>query len=136
MEKLGHALIRRGRMDMHIELSYCGFDGFKMLAMNYLFETIRCLLEDTNMTPADVAENLMPKVANEDVETSLERLIQALRSSKEEAKKEKGTNGEDSSEKEAEDTEDKELEEEIDNGKSLVMSNCCLFCISLMKTLV
>ncbi|PNX76706.1 putative mitochondrial chaperone BCS1-B-like protein, partial [Trifolium pratense] len=93
-ERLNHALIRRGRMDMHIELSYCGFDGFKILAMNYLnleshflFETIRSLLEETNMTPADVAENLMPKVANEDVETSLERLIQALRSCKEEAEK-------------------------------------------------
>ena len=36
LRKLDQALIRRGRMDMHIELSYCGFDGFKMLAMNYL----------------------------------------------------------------------------------------------------
>ena len=99
-EKLDQALIRRGRMDMHIELSYCGFEGFKVLAKNYLsleshdsFDTIRGLLEETNITPADVAENLMPKVGNEDVERSLERLIQALKSSKEEArmKKEKGT---------------------------------------------
>jgi chaperone BCS1 len=123
VEKLDQALIRRGRMDMHIELSYCGFDGFKMLTKNYLsieshplFETVRCLLEETNMTPADVAENLMPKVANEDVETSLERLIQALRTSKEEAeikakkeaeikaKKEDGTSGEE----EAEDAKEKE----------------------------
>ncbi|AES62920.1 AAA-type ATPase family protein, putative [Medicago truncatula] len=113
-------------MDMHIELSYCGFDGFKMLAMNYLsleshflLETIRCLLEETNMTPADVAKNLMPKVSNEDVETSLERLIQKpLEALRKRLRKEEGTSGEDSSEKEAEDTEDKELEEEIDNGKS------------------
>jgi chaperone BCS1 len=124
VEKLDQALIRRGRMDLHIELSYCGFDGFKMLAKNYLsieshplFETVRCLLEETNMTPADVAENLMPKVANEDVETSLERLIQALRTSKEEAeikakkeaeikaKKEDGTSGE---EEKAEDAKEKE----------------------------
>ncbi|PNX83408.1 ATP binding protein [Trifolium pratense] len=115
VEKLDQALIRRGRMDMHIELSYCGFDGFKMLAKNYLsieshplFDTVRCLLEETNVTPADVAENLMPKVANEDVETSLKRLIQALRTSKEEAemkaKKEDGTNGEE----EAEDAKEKE----------------------------
>jgi chaperone BCS1 len=124
VEKLDQALIRRGRMDLHIELSYCGFDGFKMLAKNYLsieshplFETVRCLLEETNMTPADVAENLMPRVANEDVETSLERLIQALRTSKEEAeikakkeaeikaKKEDGTSGE---EEKAEDAKEKE----------------------------
>jgi len=31
-EKLDHALIRRGRMDMLIEFPYCSFDGFKMLA--------------------------------------------------------------------------------------------------------
>ncbi|XP_061367708.1 AAA-ATPase At3g28580-like [Gastrolobium bilobum] len=120
VEKLDQALIRRGRMDMHIELSYCCFEAFKMLAKNYLsleshhsFDTIRCLLEETNITPADVAENLMPKVANEDVETSLERLIRALRSSKEKAhvkaEKEKGTtameepNGKESSEEEAAD---------------------------------
>jgi hypothetical protein len=36
----------RGRMDMHIELSYCSFEGFKMLAVNYLsFESH--LLVDT-----------------------------------------------------------------------------------------
>lgn len=137
VEKLDQALIRRGRMDMHIELSYCGFDGFKMLAMNYLsieshplFEMVRSLLEETNMTPADVAENLMPKVADEDVEASLERLIQALRTSKEEAEmkakkeaemkaeKEEGTGEEDSSEKEAEDAEDKKPKAENTNENS------------------
>ncbi|GAU16469.1 hypothetical protein TSUD_167010 [Trifolium subterraneum] len=34
------------------------------------------------MTPADVAENLMPKSVNEDVETSLKNLIQALEKKK------------------------------------------------------
>ncbi|MCI52999.1 putative mitochondrial chaperone BCS1-B-like, partial [Trifolium medium] len=93
----------------------------KMLAKNYLsieshplFETVRCLLEETNVTPADVAENLMPKVANEDVEISLERLIQALRTSKEEAemkaKKEAEMKAkkEDGGEEEAEDAKEKE----------------------------
>jgi chaperone BCS1 len=36
VDKLDPALIRRGRMDMHIEVSYCGFDGFRTLARNYL----------------------------------------------------------------------------------------------------
>ena len=36
IEKLDSALIRRGRMDMHIELSYCGCEAFKVLAKNYL----------------------------------------------------------------------------------------------------
>ncbi|QHO17098.1 AAA-ATPase At3g28510 [Arachis hypogaea] len=94
VEKLDQALIRRGRMDKHIELSYCGFEGFKVLARNYLnleshqgFEEIRGLLEETKVTPADIAENLMPKVGNEDPERCLERLIQALKNSKEEATK-------------------------------------------------
>ncbi|MCI97015.1 mitochondrial chaperone BCS1, partial [Trifolium medium] len=55
-------------MDKHIEMSYCGYQAFKVLAKNYLdieshddlFPIIGKLLGETNMTPADVAENLMP----------------------------------------------------------------------------
>lgn len=36
LEKLDPALIRRGRMDMHIKLSYCTYEAFKILAKNYL----------------------------------------------------------------------------------------------------
>ena len=91
IEKLDPALIRRGRMDMHIELSYCCYEAFKMLARNYLdvdshplFNTIRRLLEETKMTPADVAENLMPKSLQIDVDACLENLVTALEKSKEE----------------------------------------------------
>lgn len=95
VEKLDPALIRRGRMDKHIELSYCCFDAFKVLVKNYLdldshhlFSRIERLLEETNMTPADVAENLMPKsMIDDDPETiCLENLIHALETAKEEAK--------------------------------------------------
>ena len=94
VEKLDPALIRRGRMDKHIELSYCCFEAFKVLAKNYLdldshhlFASIRRLLEETNMTPADVAENLMPKsVTGDPGTTCLESLIQALETAKEEAR--------------------------------------------------
>ncbi|KAL8231549.1 hypothetical protein R6Q57_001327 [Mikania cordata] len=92
VEKLDPALIRRGRMDRHIELSYCGFEAFRVLARNYLylethelFETIRGLLEETQMTPADVAENLMPKTSPADPEGCLKSLIGALETAKEEA---------------------------------------------------
>ncbi|WMV28434.1 hypothetical protein MTR67_021819 [Solanum verrucosum] len=92
--ELDPALIRRGRMDKHIVLSYCCFESFKVLAHNYLdvveshvhFPEIRRLLEETNMTPADIAENLMPKSSKENAETCLERLIKALETAKEEAK--------------------------------------------------
>ncbi|KAK4603922.1 hypothetical protein RGQ29_012436 [Quercus rubra] len=94
VEKLDPALIRRGRMDKHIEMSYCGFEAFKVLAKNYLdvdshelFATIGHLLEETDMTPADVAENLMPKSQNEDAETCLKKLIEAIKTAKEETTK-------------------------------------------------
>jgi len=92
VEKLDKALIRRGRMDKHIEMSYCGFEAFKVLAKNYLrvdnhhrFDEVRQLLEEVRMTPADVAENVMPKSAGEDADTCLERLVEELKKAKEEA---------------------------------------------------
>ncbi|XP_074288511.1 AAA-ATPase ASD, mitochondrial-like [Silene latifolia] len=36
IDKLDPALIRRGRMDMHVELSYCCYESFLVLAKNYL----------------------------------------------------------------------------------------------------
>ncbi|KAJ7974472.1 AAA-ATPase [Quillaja saponaria] len=94
VDKLDPALIRRGRMDKHIELSYCSFEAFKELAKNYLdvdshhlFDRIDELLKETNMTPADVAENLLLKSVNEDVDVCFENLIKALEVAKEEAGK-------------------------------------------------
>ncbi|KAG8383342.1 hypothetical protein BUALT_Bualt04G0002500 [Buddleja alternifolia] len=94
VEKLDPALIRRGRMDKHIEMSYCGFEAFKVLAKNYLdldshdlFGKIRLMLEETKISPADVAESLMPKSGGDDEETCLVRLIKAIDEAKEEEKK-------------------------------------------------
>ncbi|KAJ8438096.1 hypothetical protein Cgig2_015353 [Carnegiea gigantea] len=93
VEKLDPALIRRGRMDMHIELSYCCYEAFKILARNYLnleshrlFETIKGLLKETNVTPADVAENLIPKSVESDVDVCLENLVSALEKLKEKSR--------------------------------------------------
>ncbi|XP_043704597.1 AAA-ATPase ASD, mitochondrial-like [Telopea speciosissima] len=94
VEKLDPALIRRGRMDKHIEMSYCKYEGFKVLAKNYLdldshplFETIHGLMDETQITPADVAENLMPKSLGKNAkEDCLEALIRALQVAKEEAR--------------------------------------------------
>ncbi|KAJ1288135.1 hypothetical protein BS78_02G066700 [Paspalum vaginatum] len=65
-EKLDPALIRRGRMDMHIEMSYCGAEAFRTLAWNYLavdahelFGAVEEVLREARLTPADVAECLM-----------------------------------------------------------------------------
>ncbi|KAJ0230876.1 AAA-ATPase [Hirschfeldia incana] len=92
LEKLDPALIRRGRMDMHIELSYCTYEAFKILAKNYLdlddhdddplFKNIKSLLKETEISPADVAEKLMTRNHNIDVDGSLKNLIKALEEKK------------------------------------------------------
>ncbi|KAG2679201.1 hypothetical protein I3760_11G040000 [Carya illinoinensis] len=116
VEKLDPALIRRGRMDKHIELSYCSFKAFKVLAKNYLdlekhpmFDTIQRLMGETKITPADVAENLMPKSSSDDSDKCLSKLIQALEEAKEEAAKKKDEE-EKLKEEEAEKTKDGELQ--------------------------
>ncbi|XP_021771101.1 AAA-ATPase At3g28580-like [Chenopodium quinoa] len=110
-EKLDQALIRRGRMDVHIELSYCCFESFKMLANNYLdvkshrlFDTIKGLLEETKMNPADVAESLMPKSLELDVDVCLGNLVKALEKAK----------LDDQSKKEEEEKKEKEMKAKIE----------------------
>ncbi|CAI9104551.1 OLC1v1003247C1 [Oldenlandia corymbosa var. corymbosa] len=65
-EHLDPALLRPGRMDMHIHMSYCTPCAFRTLASNYLkisqhhcFEEISQLLKEVDVTPAEVAEQLM-----------------------------------------------------------------------------
>ncbi|XP_021737893.1 AAA-ATPase At3g28580-like [Chenopodium quinoa] len=90
VDKLDPALIRPGRMDLHIELSYCRYEAFKMLAKNYLrleshplFETIGTLLEEIDVTPADVAENIMPRsVKATTAEDCLKKLVVYLEKAK------------------------------------------------------
>ncbi|KAG2679091.1 hypothetical protein I3843_11G035100 [Carya illinoinensis] len=112
LEKLDPALIRSGRMDKHIELSYCKFEAFKVFAKNYLdlekhpmFDTIQRLMGETNITPADVAENLMPKSSSDDADKCLSKLIEALEEAKKKAAKKK-------------DEEEKQKEEEAAKKKN------------------
>ncbi|KAL0554934.1 hypothetical protein IC582_008864 [Cucumis melo] len=118
-EKLDEALIRRGRMDKHIEMSYCGFEAFKVLAMNYLdvawddsYDKIKEMLEDTEMTPADVSENLMPKYEGEETGECFKRLIKGLEDAKVAADKKKAEE-----EAEAAKMAEKEKEEKVKEEK-------------------
>ncbi|XP_062202827.1 AAA-ATPase ASD, mitochondrial-like [Phragmites australis] len=123
-DKLDPALIRRGRMDKHIEMSYCKFEAFKVLANNYLdvtehelFGEIRQLLDDTDMSPADVAENLMPlsKKKKRDANTCLASLVEALKKAKEDAAAKALA---DAKAKEEEEAEAKKSKEEAEAKKS------------------
>ncbi|KHN25396.1 Putative mitochondrial chaperone BCS1-B [Glycine soja] len=80
--KLDPALLRPGRMDVHIDMTYCTPCGFKMLAFNYLgitehplFVEVETLLKTTNVTPAEVGEQFLK---NEDPEIALESLMELL----------------------------------------------------------
>ncbi|KAJ7953048.1 Aaa-atpase [Quillaja saponaria] len=88
-EKLDPALLRPGRMDVHINMSYCSGNGFKILASNYLgihdhcqnqlYEEVQGLIDSTEVTPAEVAEELMK---SDDADVALEGLARFLKRKK------------------------------------------------------
>ncbi|BAT92670.1 hypothetical protein VIGAN_07146800 [Vigna angularis var. angularis] len=85
-EKLDPALLRPGRMDMHIHLSYCNFSAFEQLAFNYLgisqhelFHQIEGLLGEVQVTPAEIAGELI-KIS--DVREGLQDIVKFLHNKK------------------------------------------------------
>lgn len=81
-DRIDSALLRAGRMDRHICMSYCTFSIFKQLAANYLniydhhlFPRIEKLIAEVEVSPAEVAGELM---RIKDTRSSLEDLIQLL----------------------------------------------------------
>ncbi|KAL0384064.1 UNVERIFIED_CONTAM: AAA-ATPase [Sesamum radiatum] len=86
-EKLDPALLRAGRMDVHIHMSYCTPCGLKMLATNYLGITghplileAEGLIASIKVTPAEVGEQLLK---SDDPELALRGLIKFLERKKE-----------------------------------------------------
>ncbi|KAL4571267.1 hypothetical protein LXL04_018025 [Taraxacum kok-saghyz] len=88
IEKLDPALLRSGRMDMHVFMSYCSFPSLKILLKNYLGctpddvdkEVLQRLEEVTDaaeMTPADISEVLIKN--RRDNKKALRELLEALR---------------------------------------------------------
>ncbi|CAK9143427.1 unnamed protein product [Ilex paraguariensis] len=81
-DKLDPALLRPGRMDVHIHMSYCTPCGFKLLASNYLgieqhelFGETEKLIRTIEAAPAEVAEQLLK---DDEPGTALNGLIDFL----------------------------------------------------------
>ncbi|KAL0926026.1 hypothetical protein M5K25_004408 [Dendrobium thyrsiflorum] len=102
-EKLDPALLRPGRMDMHIHMGYCGPNSFRVLVSNYhaidehpMFEEIEGLLKEVEATPAEVAEQLM---RSDDVDVALEGLKELLQGKRDEGQGNKENREDDKDEK-------------------------------------
>ncbi|CAL9233094.1 unnamed protein product [Arabidopsis halleri] len=85
-EKLDPALLRPGRMDVHILMDYCTPTVFKKLAALYLeikkhdlFEPIKKMLLEVKATPAEITEKLM---VSKNPDVTLKGLVEFLESKK------------------------------------------------------
>ncbi|GMI78297.1 hypothetical protein like AT1G43910 [Hibiscus trionum] len=127
-EKLDPALLRPGRMDVHICMGYCTPAGFRKLASSYigikddkLFGCIDELIKSIEVTPAEVAQQLM---ASDEPRVALQGLIEFLNTKKdiEEAAVE---------EKEKSVKEEKETEENKDERQNSELAESETRCIYL-----
>ncbi|KAJ6346030.1 hypothetical protein OIU78_008639 [Salix suchowensis] len=121
-ERLDPALLRPGRMDVHIHMSYCTPCGFKMLVSNYLgltehplFPSVEALIETAKVTPAEVGEQLLKW---EEPESVLTGLIEFLEDKKSERSKREDGNRDNNEEPGAEEG---ELAQELDGSNGEVV---------------
>ncbi|XP_030955108.1 AAA-ATPase At5g57480-like [Quercus lobata] len=88
IEKLDPALLRSGRMDMHIFMNYCSFPALKILLKNYLgldesdldgvvLKELEGVVDKAEMTPADVSEVLIKN--RRDKGKAVRELLEALK---------------------------------------------------------
>ena len=101
-DKLDPALLRPGRMDVHVDMSYCTIEGFKLLATNYLkiegdhqlSRQIEGLLKNVKVTRGVVkfleqkerekakAEELKERLKSADIDVDAEGLVKFLKQKK------------------------------------------------------
>ncbi|KAF0903897.1 hypothetical protein E2562_029980 [Oryza meyeriana var. granulata] len=88
VDRLDQALLRPGRMDMHVHMGYLGFGAFRELASTYhgvagddhpLLPEIEALLREVEVAPAEVAEKLL---MTDDAGGAVEMVAKLLRDRK------------------------------------------------------
>ncbi|XP_031481847.1 AAA-ATPase At4g25835 [Nymphaea colorata] len=112
IEKLDPALLRCGRMDMHIHMGYCSFEALKILLRNYVgveasdderVAEMAKVVDGARMTPADISEVLIRN--RHDPGKALEELLTQFKT-----RRERRINGEEAREEEQEEQEKRALE--------------------------
>ncbi|KAF5178236.1 Pentatricopeptide repeat-containing protein [Thalictrum thalictroides] len=81
------ALVRSGRMDVHVRLGTCGIHAFKALVLNYLgleshelFDMVEsCIRSGGALTPAEIGEMLLRN--KRDVDMAMRAVVTALQAS-------------------------------------------------------
>ncbi|XVE82558.1 hypothetical protein DITRI_Ditri16bG0015000 [Diplodiscus trichospermus] len=126
-EKLDPALLRPGRMDVHVYMGYCTPAAFRKLLTTYLgikddkpFGCIDDLIKSVEVTPAEVAQQLM---ISDEPKTALKGLIEFLNMKKKQ--KEEGVD-----ENEEKGIKEKEVEKkiiEIQNSNLADKTRCIYF---------
>ncbi|XP_040383314.1 AAA-ATPase At4g25835-like [Oryza brachyantha] len=101
IEKLDPALLRSGRMDMHIFMSYCSFPALKILLRNYLgfsdpdpdtgavMAGLESWIDAAEITPADVSEVLI-KNRRSGSKEAMEQLLRVFKARAEKRRRESG----------------------------------------------
>ncbi|XP_058763624.1 AAA-ATPase At5g57480-like [Vicia villosa] len=122
IEKLDPALLRSGRMDMHIFMSYCSIQALKILLRNYLgceegvdldesiLKELEEVIEMARMTPADISEVLIKNRRKK--EKAVDELLEILKVRAERNAKNGGVVGSGKSNGEGDEDEEEEEEKE------------------------
>lgn len=132
IEKLDPALLRSGRMDMHIFMSYCSMQALKILLKNYLGceegvdleESVMKELEEVigmaRMTPADISEVLIKNRRKK--ERAVDELLEILKVRAE--KNKKNGEGDEDDDEEEEEQEKRALDSDSPKQESEVEDDC------------
>ena len=84
LDRLDPALFRPGRIDVHVHMSYCTMDAFKMLASTYLdvneyhrlYGQIEGLFANAEVSPAEIAEEFS---RTEDPDAAFNAVVEVLK---------------------------------------------------------
>ncbi|WJX96643.1 hypothetical protein P8452_77817 [Trifolium repens] len=131
IEKLDPALLRGGRMDMHIFMSYCSMQALKILLKNYLgvdlddsvLKELEEVIEMAKMTPADISEVLIKNRRKK--EKAVDELLEILKVRAERNGK-NGVREKDDNDDEEEEQEKRALDSDSPKQESEIEDDCKL----------